>query len=236
MSELIVALDVPGAVQALRLVERLGDDAHFYKVGSQLYTAEGPELVRELGRRGKRVFLDLKYHDIPHTVARAVEAAASMDVQLLTLHVSGGAAMLRAALDAAGEDGPRLLGVTLLTSLSAAEVEDVWARELRSMGEEVARLTALAAEAGLHGVVASALEADALKRRHGAGFLVVTPGIRPAGGPPNDQVRTATPAQAASAGADFIVVGRPILAAPEPAAVARAIRMEMDAALAAPAT
>lgn len=231
MAELIVALDVPTAEEARALVDRIGDAADFYKVGAHLFTAAGPDFVHELLGDGKRVFLDLKYHDIPHTVAGSVAAAAALGVDLLTMHVSGGTGMMRAALDAVGDAPTRLLGVTLLTSLSATEVEEVWDKQLRSMREEVARLAGMAAEAGLHGVVSSALEAEALKRRHGADFIVVTPGIRPGGEGTGDQVRTATPAEAVRAGSDYLVVGRPIIAAEEPAEVARAIREEIDGAL-----
>jgi orotidine-5'-phosphate decarboxylase len=230
MSELIVALDVPAADEALRLVDRLDDAVDFYKVGSHLFTATGPEIVHALRSRRKRVFLDLKYHDIPHTVALAVRAATELGVDLLTLHTSGGRTMLSAAREAAGDEGPRLIGVTLLTSYGVAEVEEVWAKQLRSMREEVSRLAALAADAGLDGVVASALEAEALKRRHGGDFLVVTPGIRPAGEEAGDQVRTSTPRGAARAGADYLVVGRPVHEAPDPHAAAWRIREEIRTA------
>ena len=229
MTELIVALDLPSVADALDLVDRLRP-VSWFKVGAPLYTRGGAEDIRALQQRDKHVFLDLKFHDIPNTVARAVEAAAELGVDLLTLHASGGSTMLRAARDANGPDGPKLLGVTLLTSFSAADVEEVWAKEPRSVRDEVARLAALAATAGMDGVVASALEAEALKRRYGPDFLVVTPGIRPAGDLPGDQMRTATPAEAIRAGADFIVVGRPIIAAPDPAAAAEAMLAEMAAA------
>lgn len=226
MAELIVALDLPARAEALELVDRLDDTVVRYKVGAPLFTRAGPDVVRALNDRGKRVFLDLKYHDIPHTVARALESAAELDVEFVTLHVSGGAAMLRAAREAVGHDGPRLLGVTLLTSMGVADVERVWGRELSSLREDVFRLADVAAEARLDGVVASALEAEALKRKHGDDFLVVTPGIRPAGSEADDQARVATPAAAARAGADYLVVGRPILHAEHPSAMAERIRDE----------
>ncbi|CAN5805094.1 orotidine-5'-phosphate decarboxylase [soil metagenome] len=228
MSEIIIALDVPSSEQALDLVERIGDDVDFYKVGSPLFTRSGPAIVRALRDRGKRVFLDLKYHDIPSTVANAVTSAAELGVDLLTLHASGGETMMRAARDAAGDDGPRLLGVTILTSFTAADVEHVWNKEIISVRDEVGRLARLAAEAGLHGVVASPLEVEAIKRRHGADFLVVTPGIRPAGGSVADQARTATPADAARAGSDYLVIGRPVLAADDPTVVIRAVLTELE--------
>jgi orotidine-5'-phosphate decarboxylase len=232
MSQIIVALDVPSSDEALDLVDRLADAVDFYKVGSPLFTRAGPDLVRALADRGRRVFLDLKYHDIPSTVANAVTAAADLGVELLTLHASGGGAMMAAAREACDRTGTatRLLGVTILTSFSAVDVERVWNKEILSVRDEVARLAGLAAEAGLHGVVTSPLEAESMKRRHGPEFLVVTPGIRPEGAGLGDQARTAAPADAVRAGADFLVVGRPILVAADPAAVVSAMRAEMDSA------
>jgi len=227
MSQIIVALDLPSEEQALEIVDRLGPAVDFYKVGSPLFTRVGPSLVRELRARGCRVFLDLKYHDIPSTVAGAVTSAASLDVELLTLHASGGEAMMRAARQAVGDDGPRLLAVTLLTSFSAVDVEQVWNKEILSMRDEVARLTSLAVDAGMHGVVTSPLEVESLRRRHGADLIFVTPGIRPDGERLADQARTATPAEAARAGADYLVIGRPVTAAPDPAAVVARIRSEI---------
>jgi orotidine-5'-phosphate decarboxylase len=224
MTDLIVALDLPSREQALELVERLGDAVDFYKVGSPLFTRSGPAFVRELRQRDKRVFLDLKYHDIPSTVANAVAAAVELDVQLITLHASGGEAMMKAARDVVPDEGPRLLGVTILTSFTAFDVEQVWDKEIKSVRDEVARLAALAVDAGLHGVVTSPLEVESLKRRHGPSLIVVTPGIRPAGEGLGDQARTATPAEAARAGADFLVIGRPVLAAADPVAVVEALR------------
>jgi orotidine-5'-phosphate decarboxylase len=233
MSEIIVALDVPSPAAALGIVDLLADRVAFYKVGSPLFTRAGPPLVSELRRRGKRVFLDLKYHDIPSTVGNAVAAAAELEVDLLTIHASGGDAMMRAAraaADAAGNQALRLLGVTLLTSFTAADVEEVWNKEILSMRDEVGRLAGMAADAGLHGIVTSPLEAESLKRRHGPAFLVVTPGIRPDGDRLGDQARFATPADAARAGADFLVIGRPVIAAPDPAAAVDAIRRDIEAA------
>jgi orotidine-5'-phosphate decarboxylase len=227
MAEIIVALDMPTADGALSLVDRVGDAVSFYKVGPVLHTRAGPELTRRLRERGKRVFLDLKLHDIPNTVAQTVEAAAELGVDLLTLHTSGGTKMMAAARRAAGASGPRLLGVTLLTSFNAADVEEVWGKELTSLREEVARLAALAAAAELDGVVCSPLEVEVMRRRLGADFLVVTPGIRPAGGSAGDQARTATPAEAVRAGADFLVVGRPITDAADPVQVIARMREEM---------
>ena len=228
MSGIIVALDLPSSTDAIDLVDELGDVISFYKVGSPLYTLAGPGVIHVLRERGKDVFLDLKFHDIPSTVARAVEAAATLDVQLVTLHAGGGTAMMKAAVQAAGGGGPKLLGVTILTSFTPAEVEAVWDKEVRSVRDEVVRLAALAAEAGLQGVVTSPLEAEALRRRHGPDFLIVTPGIRLEDEAPGDQARTATPAGAVRAGADYLVIGRPILNAPDRRAAAEAIRSEVE--------
>ncbi len=233
MKSLIIALDLPTAGEALGLVERLGDSSEYYKVGAQLFTREGPALVQELKDRGKRVFLDLKYHDIPHTVARAVAAARELGVEMLTLHASGGRAMLEAAREVVspGEEGaPLLLGVTLLTSVTAADVEEVWGKELRSLRDDVGRLAALAADAGLDGVVSSALEVETLKRKHGAAFVVVTPGIRLTGEVSGDQARIATPTEAVKSGSDYLVVGRPVYEAEDPAAVVRTIMAEVAGA------
>jgi orotidine-5'-phosphate decarboxylase len=231
MAQIIVALDLPASEQALDLVEQLGDAVDFYKVGSPLFTRAGPALVRELRARGKRVFLDLKYHDIPSTVANAVSSAAELGVDLLTVHASGGEAMMRAARAAAdtfGDQAPRLLGVTILTSFTAVDVEQVWHKEIISMRDEVARLAGIAADAGMHGVVTSPLEVESLRRRHGPAFLFVTPGIRAPGDRPSDQVRTATPGDAARAGSDFLVVGRPILTAADPAAAVAVMRADIE--------
>lgn len=228
MAEIIVALDLPSSDRALALVDRLDRAADFYKVGSPLFTRAGAPFVRALRERGKRVFLDLKYHDIPSTVARAVEAARELDVQLLTVHASGGTAMMRAAREAAGDSGIRLLGVTILTSFTAADVEQVWHRQIGSVQAEVERLAALAVGAGLDGVVASPLEVEALKRRHGSELIVVTPGIRGSADRAGDQARTAAPADAARAGADYLVIGRPVVAAADPGAALGAIRRELE--------
>ena len=219
MDRIIIALDVASAGAAFNLVDRLGAAVSYYKVGAPLFTRGGPAIVRELRKRGKRVFLDLKYHDIPNTVARAVESATDLEVDMLTVHASGGAAMMRAARAAAGDGGVRILAVTMLTSFGIDDAEQVWGKQLNSLREEVSRLAALAADAGADGVVVSALEAEAIKRRHGAGFVVVTPGIRPPGSETGDQVRTGTAGEAVRAGADYIVVGRPVIEAPDPKAV-----------------
>lgn len=220
---LIVALDVSTAAAARKIVAAVGDSAGAYKVGMQLYTAEGPSLVRELVGSGHRVFLDLKYHDIPNTVGAAVREAAHLGVSMLTVHASGGGRMLRTAVDAAHASKPDLmvLAVTVLTSLDDAELGKIGVRG--GVEDQVLRLAALALSNGCKGVVASAQEAEALREEFGHNFAIVTPGVRPAGSGHDDQVRVVTPAEAIAAGASHIVVGRPITEASDPAAEARAI-------------
>jgi orotidine-5'-phosphate decarboxylase len=220
---LIVALDVSTAAAAQRIVAAVGDSAHAYKVGMQLYTAEGPSLVRELVGSGRRIFLDLKYHDIPNTVGAAVREAAQLGVSMLTVHASGGGKMLRAAVEAAqtAQADLLVLAVTVLTSLDDADLGKVGLRG--GVLDQVLRLTALALSNGCQGVVASAQEAAALRQEFGLDFTIVTPGVRAAGSGPHDQVRIVTPAEAIAAGASHIVVGRPITEASDPAAEARAI-------------
>lgn len=225
MAEIIVALDFASADDAMSMVDLLGTEGDFYKVGLELYTRAGPEIVRSLTQTGRRVFLDLKLHDIPNTVVGGVSAAAALGVELLTVHCSGGRAMLEAAADAAaGRLG--VIGVTLLTSLATEDIEAVWGRSGANIGDEVLRLGALAREAGLSGVVASGSEVARLKSELGADFKVVTPGIRPAGSDIADQARVVTPAAAAASGSDYLVVGRPVTRAEDPAAALRAIREE----------
>jgi orotidine-5'-phosphate decarboxylase len=218
---LIVALDVSTAAAARKIVAAVGDSAHAYKVGMQLYTAEGPSIVRELVGSGRRVFLDLKYHDIPNTVGAAVREAARLGVSMLTVHASGGGKMLRAAVETAQKPGLLVLAVTVLTSLDDDELGKIGLRG--GTLDQVLRLTALALSNGCKGVVASALEAAALREEFGHDFTIVTPGVRLAGSGPNDQARVVTPSEAISAGASHIVVGRPITEASDPAAEARAI-------------
>lgn len=227
MAGIIIALDHPSAQAALGLVDRVGEAGRFYKVGLELYTRCGPGVVEELRRRGKRVFLDPKLHDIPNTVARAVEAAAALDVELLTVHAAGGAAMLEAARDAAA-GRVKLLGVTVLTSLGPDDLGGVWGREVRSVEAEVLRLAALSHRCGLDGVVASPAEAGAVRASLKPPFLIVTPGIRPAGAARGDQKRVTTPAEAVAAGADWLVVGRPVTQAGDPAAALSSLLAEIS--------
>jgi orotidine-5'-phosphate decarboxylase len=229
----IVALDVPDAAAALALVARLGESCGFYKVGLELFAAAGPEVVRALHEGGSEVFLDLKFHDIPNTVAGAVRSAARLGVRLLTVHASGGAAMVRAATDAAREvagDRCGVLAVTVLTSLDAPAVAAAWGRPTVEVRDEVLRLAALAAEAGAHGVVCSGQEAGLVREAHGDRLATLVPGIRPAGGAAQDQARVVTPADAARAGARYVVLGRAVTGTADPAAALRAIRAELAAA------
>jgi orotidine-5'-phosphate decarboxylase len=236
---LIVALDVSTAAAAQKIVAAVGQSALTFKVGMQLYTAEGPSVVRDLVASGRRVFLDLKYHDIPNTVAGAVLSAAALpNVQLVNVHALGGTAMLKAASQAVsagvpmGADRTRLLAVTLLTSMDAKTVKEV------GIGgppqSRVTKLAKLAQSAGVDGVVASVHEAKAVRKACGRDFLIVTPGVRPKDGDgeqkKDDQARTATPREAIKAGADYIVVGRPILTAADPRKTAQEIVDEIAAA------
>jgi orotidine-5'-phosphate decarboxylase len=212
----IVPLDVPTAKQALDLVEQLGDRCRFYKVGNELFTAAGPSIVGQLVDRGLDVFLDLKFHDIPNTVAGGVRNAAALGARLVTVHAAGGMAMLDAAVGATAGTGCGVLAVTVLTSMSSAEVADAWGREEPlDLSDEVVRLSSLAAAAGAHGVVCSGREAARVKAQHGSGLAVLVPGVRAAGGAVQDQARVVTPREAADAGATYIIVGRMVTAAPD---------------------
>src|SRR5271165_258823 len=228
---LIVALDVPSATQARQLVQSLGETASTYKVGKQLFTAEGPQLVRELVASGRKVFLDLKFHDIPNTVAGAVRSAAELGVTMLNVHASGGSKMMQAAVEAAAQSTtkPLVLAVTVLTSLSDADLQEIGVSGT-ALGQ-VLRLAALARDAGCGGVVASAREAKELRREMGEGFAIVTPGVRPAEAAIGDQSRILTPGEAIAAGATYLVVGRPILEAKDPVTAAKGIVTEMEEAV-----
>ncbi|HUG36278.1 MAG TPA: orotidine-5'-phosphate decarboxylase [Candidatus Limnocylindrales bacterium] len=231
MAEVIVALDVPSADDARALVRRIGDRGDFYKVGLELYTRAGPDFVRELTTAGKRVFLDLKLHDIPNTVASAVRAASDLGVDLLTVHAVGGPSMLAAAVEVAdaGSSALRLLAVTVLTSLDAEELGGVWGRPTVSVPDEVRRLTDLVVRAHVHGVVCSAVEAAHVRSAAPPGLVIVTPGIRPAGADVGDQKRVATPAAAVRAGADYLVLGRAVTRAPDPAVALSNVLAEIEA-------
>jgi orotidine-5'-phosphate decarboxylase len=228
VAELIVALDMPDSGSALTMVDRIGPDGTFYKVGFELFTREGPDIVRELVGRNKRIFLDLKFHDIPNTVAGAAAVARGLGVELLTVHAAGGAGMIRAARDAVEGSVTRVLAVTVLTSLSAHELSDAWGRDVRDPEEDVGRLASMAIDAGAHGVVSAAGEAAMLRRLLGPDALLVTPGIRMQDDEHQDQARVSDPAEAVRSGADFLVVGRPITRAADPAAAHRSFMRAMS--------
>ena len=223
--EVIVALDVASAGEALALADRL-PDCRFFKVGSELFTREGPAVVRALVGRGADVFLDLKFHDIPNTVGRGCRAAAELGVRLLTVHASGGDAMLQAAVEGAG-DRCGVLGVTILTSLDAAAVAAAWGREAVNVQDEALRLAGVARRTGAHGVVCSGREAAAVLKAHGSALGILVPGIRMAGGVAHDQSRTVTPAEAVRNGARYLVLGRAVTAAADPEASFAAVRREL---------
>ena len=228
MAELIVALDVASTAEVEQTVGRLGDAVTFYKIGLELFSAAGPDVVRAVKSRGKRVFLDLKLHDIPRTVERAVSAGASLGVDLMTIHAAGGKAMIQAAKSAAlaaGAGAPKILAVTILTSLDQSDLDDLGIT--RPMTAQVEALGRLACGNGADGIVCSPREVAVLRAALGPRALLVTPGVRPAGSDVGDQKRVATPAQAVADGSTHLVVGRPILAAADPCAAARAIAAEM---------
>jgi orotidine-5'-phosphate decarboxylase len=227
---LIVALDVSSTREALQLSSQLQNSVARFKVGKQLFTAEGPQVVRDLIAAGYGVFLDLKFHDIPNTVEHAVRSAGGLGVDMLTVHAAGGAKMLRAAMEAAktAAKRPMILAVTVLTSMSDEDVQEVGFSG--RVVDEVLRLAELAVGAGCDGIVASAREAGEVRKRLGEGFAIVTPGIRLAGDAGGDQARIVTPADAIRAGASYLVVGRPITAAPDPAAAAKRIIAEIESA------
>jgi orotidine-5'-phosphate decarboxylase len=225
--ELILALDLETREEAFAMLDRLGDSLSWVKVGLQLFTAYGPDFVREIADRGYHVFLDLKLHDIPNTVAKAVQSIAALPVDLLTLHGSGGPEMLEWAAKSAREHAPdlRLLAVTVLTSMNQEQLSAL--NVSAKTEEQVLHLADLSLKAGIDGLVCSPLELQPLRARFGADPVIVTPGIRPAGSSSDEQKRIMTPGDAAAAGSSFIVVGRPILKAEDPAAAARAIQADL---------
>ena len=231
MDQLLVALDVDSSDRALTLADALRTHVGGFKVGSQLFTAAGPSIVRSLAERGDRIFLDLKFHDIPNTVAGAVRSAAEAGAWMLTVHASGGPDMLRAAKAAAAAHprNPRVVAVTVLTSLDRDALATLGVG--RPLPEQVVTLARSAQDAGLDGVVASPQEIEAIRSACGASFTIVTPGIRTAsaGTGTDDQARTAGAAQALAAGASYLVVGRPIIASPDPQAAAKALVAELQA-------
>lgn len=219
--ELIIALDVPSHTAIPNIVQALPSNVRWYKVGLELFTADGAEAIRILKENNKSIFLDLKLHDIPRTVARAVRAAAGQGVKMLTVHATGGSDMLRAAADAVaelGDEAPLLLAVTTLTSLSQDDIEEIGIT--RPVKQQTLAMGQLAVNAGIQGLVCSPLEAAEFRAALGDDTLLVTPGVRLEGGDVGDQKRVATPEMAVEAGANFLVVGRPILGATDPAAAA----------------
>jgi len=219
---LVVALDVETRERAVELVETLGDRVANYKIGSRMFTRYGPAIVDEIGALGAEIFLDLKFHDIPNTVAGAVEAAVEREaIFMLTVHASGGREMVRRAAGAAGPEGPAIVAVTAMTSLDARDVRQVAGSEdLEAWAD---RLADLAVEAGADGLVCSAREVPAFRATHGEAAVLVTPGIRPPSAALHDQKRAVTPADALEAGSDYLVMGRPIYRADDPVAVVEEI-------------
>jgi orotidine-5'-phosphate decarboxylase len=222
---LIVALDVPDQDAALRLVERLGPAVPFYKIGLQLFTRCGPGVVEAVKASGAKVFLDLKFHDIPNTVRHSVESACALGVDLLTIHLSGGGAMIRAAAQGAG-DRTQVLGVTVLTSSNRETLHETGVEG--AVEDQVLRLTRLAVENGVTGIVASPQEVTLLRQIFGSTLVIVTPGVRPEWAEANDQQRTLTPKAAMLAGANYLVIGRPITAQPNPRDAAERILGELE--------
>ncbi|SDU22421.1 orotidine-5'-phosphate decarboxylase [Verrucomicrobium sp. GAS474] len=218
---IIVALDFDEAEQALRLVAQIKDYLRFFKVGSQLFTREGPLFIRQLREQGVEVFLDLKFHDIPETVRKAVRAAAALDVRFLTIHASGGPAMIEAALKGAEGTGTTVLGVTVLTSMDEASLRATG--QARTPGEQVLFLAEMAQKAGLKGLVCSPLEIAPIRERLGKEIVLVTPGIRGTADRLGDQKRTLSAEEALRLGASHLVIGRPITEAADPVAAARAL-------------
>lgn len=213
-ARIIVALDLPSGAAAIKLARALAPHPGLFKIGLQLFIAEGPDIVRALRDLGARIFLDLKLHDIPNTVGRAVESASSLGVEMLTLHLTGGRAMIEAA-QAAAPNELLLLGVTVLTSADKSGLREIGVND--QVENQVLRLAQIGIASGLRGFVASPHELAALRRAHGGEIKIVTPGIRPRGANPNDQKRATTPAEALRVGADYLVIGRPITGAPDPA-------------------
>lgn len=208
----IVALDSPALARSLRLVDELGPLCRFYKIGSELFTTVGPDAIAEVRARDAEVMLDLKFHDIPNTVAGAVTSASALGASILTVHATGGDAMIRAAVNSAAE-GCGIFAVTVLTSLDAAAAAAVWGRGALDVGADVVRLATVARDAGASGVVSSGSEIEAIKTALGPAFKVLVPGVRLAGSPAGDQRRVVTPGEARRLGADYVVIGRTVTAA-----------------------
>ena len=224
-SQIIVPLDFPTDQEALKLVDQLGDAVRFYKIGLQLYTRYGPPIVERIKATGAKVFLDLKFHDIPNTVNHAVASACELGVDLMTIHLSGGGKMIEAAVKGLGQSNSLILGVTVLTSSNRETLREVAVES--EVADQVLRLAKLGVENGLRGVVASPLEIGLLRESLGKSLVIVTPGVRPAWSEANDQQRTMTPGEAVRAGADYLVIGRPITAHADPVDAVKKIAEEM---------
>jgi orotidine-5'-phosphate decarboxylase len=223
--KIIVPLDVSTEAEALRLIEILGGQVGYFKVGSQLFTRVGPSIVQKIQKSGSKVFLDLKFHDIPNTAQHAVESACSLGVDMLTVHLSGGKAMCEAAVAGRGTSKTLILGVTVLTSLDDEALAEAGFRT--SVQDQVLLMASLAQQTGITGLVASPQELGILRERFGSLFTTVIPGIRPSWAAADDQKRILTPGAAVKAGADYLVIGRPITAAPDPAAAVARILDEL---------
>ncbi|MBA3557356.1 MAG: orotidine-5'-phosphate decarboxylase [Gemmatimonadaceae bacterium] len=223
ISRLIVALDVNAEPKALELVTALGVDCDFYKVGSELFTAVGPSIIEKLAERGKSVFLDLKFHDIPATVRSAARSAAESGAKLITVHASGGLNMLEAAVEGAGFSCG-VLGVTILTSLASEQLAETWGRPFVDVSTEAKRLASIARSAGARGVVCAGTEVSTIRNAFGDGFEILVPGLRMAGGASHDQVRIVTPREAADSGATYLVLGRIVTSRPDVTAALREVR------------
>jgi orotidine-5'-phosphate decarboxylase len=227
--KIIVALDVPNLASAVSLVDELGETISWVKVGLQLFTAEGPPIIQAMKMRGLKVFLDLKFHDIPQTARAAVRSAVALGVSMATIHLSGGSQMVRSAVEACKNSSLLVLGVTVLTSLDDDQLNEIGVQ--RNAEEQVLELVALGQRCGLRGVVCSPLEIAALRSKFSNSLTIVTPGVRPSGSSMDDQRRVMTPADALRAGADFLVIGRPITAAASPRQAATRIADEIKDSL-----
>lgn len=233
LDRIILALDVPSYDEAVEIIERFKDPISTFKVGSELYTSAGPRIVEKIHSLGKNIFLDLKFHDIPNTVAKSAVAAARLGVSIFNVHALGGFEMMKRASDSLSKyaiehnlDRPRMIGVTILTSMDQKTMQDELGIALR-MSAQVKHLAGMAKRAGLDGVVASAEDAPMIREKFGNDFLIITPGIRPSWAPPDDQKRSYTPKEACRRGADYLVIGRAITAQPHPVNALKRIEDEL---------
>ena len=223
--KIIVALDLPSIDSARDVIRTLGKDVSWYKIGLQLFALGGTAFVQEVKATGAKIFLDLKFHDIPNTVRSAVEAACALGADMLTIHLSGGSEMCQAAMKGRGSSSTLILGVTVLTSHSEATLSDIGIN--RSITQQVISLAAIAKSTGITGLIASPLELEPLHQEFGESFVVVTPGVRPTWSEAGDQKRFTTPSEAMKLGADYLVIGRPITASPNPKAAFSRIASEL---------